>query len=180
MERICFFKGFLSFWSDWGRRNWFAFDGMGIKFFVSCFCSKCCLFCGVTSISQNIRVITEHWLIVNQIRIESLGGELGSGSDLEEEMDLYLVWQLLLSYLCHCWENCTMCVVALLPERRLRFMMICSHGVWWAIIIVNQLRYLWKVFYMRLIDRYTYLKRSIYGWLDGRLLCFYNISRYKW
>ena len=42
----------------------------------------------------------------------------------------------------------------------------------------NWLRHLWKVFYMRMIDRYTYQKRSWCGGLDGYLLWFYNIS--KW
>ena len=62
--------------------------------------------------------------------------------------------------------------------------MICSHGVWWAIIILNQFPKLIvifvKSFYMRMIDRYTYQKRSWCGWLDGYLMRFDNISWIKW
>ena len=62
--------------------------------------------------------------------------------------------------------------------------MICSHGVWWAIIILNQFPKLIVIFvesfYMRMIDRYTYQKRSWCGWLDGYLMRFDNISWIKW
>ena len=51
VERIRFLKWFLYFRSDWGRRNGFAFDGYWI-FQIHCICSKYCLFCGFTSISQ--------------------------------------------------------------------------------------------------------------------------------
>ena len=63
--------------------------------------------------------------------------------------------------------------------------MICSHGVFGGLSLFltnypNWLRYLWKVFYMKMFDRYTYYKRSWCGWLDGYLIWFCNISWKKW
>ena len=52
-------------------------------------------------------------------KIKSFGGVLGSGSDLGDEVDLYLVWQLLLSYLSQLLGKLH-CDVALLPERKLK------------------------------------------------------------